>query len=338
MGRGITAFLILLLLFAGCIRGSVATEKNESARDVLENETAEPARVNETRGPVVENETASTEESRLFLPWETGFRDLKSFYISYYYIKAGHIDLIRGASGALPQTYSNASPEYGVLRIWFSNNKLRIDRYDEGYVGKGLCEGSPTEHIEVSGIRYGLVAREVYAGNSIKEWRHTVVNKAIIAGTTEKWKCEMRFASRVLQRAANSPTKAMEMAYNLYSNAYGKPSYYAADNDYDAEVERTKKAYDEYYARDGTRYVRETEALRQSMQLIGRHVRKFYIMKEWGGYGYELRDAELGLGLAFYIEKITSTSGAEIVLEQPLLVYKALEFNENVDVRMFELD
>ncbi len=322
----IVVLLVASLLILGCIKGNAPVEKNETKNESIKvNET-----VTKEKKEEVPKRDAKPKER--FLPWETGFKDLDSFYLSYYYVKSGYIDAIEkyGSLEAIPE-----QPSSGIVKIWFmkKGSFLRIDRYDEDYLGKGFCKGSPTESMEYEGKKYGLVGRDIYRDITLKQWQHTVITKTISNGSFEEWKCEMKFNSGLVSDEINSGAEALEAVYNLYGNKYAKPHYYADEEEYDKEVEEVKKAYDEYYARDGARYVKETNTLQRSEQFVDREVVKFYVTKDWDAYGYELRDKKLGLGLAFYIEKFK-----DMKLEKKFLVYKLFGLAEVVDKSVFDLN
>ncbi len=323
--------LLISLFLVGCIKGNVSVEKNETKNESIgSNVTINESDTEENK--TLEN-TPEAKPKERFLPWQTNFKDLKSFYASYYYVKSGYIDAIAkyGSLELIPE-----QPSSSIIKIWFMDDKLRIDRYDEDYQGKGLCEGSPTEFLNYDNKSYALTGREIYSKKSARLWRHTVISQSITEGSKEKWKCEMKL-SEDPNKDIKKPTDAIDVAYNLYANKYAKPNAYASEDGYDKEVEQTKNNYDEYYARDGARYVRETNALKRTEKFADREVVKFYVAKDFGGYGYEMRDVELGLGLAFYMEKL-ETDSREIRLGQPLLVYKILELDKNVDDTVFDLN
>jgi len=321
--RIIILLLIASLLF-GCIKGSVPTEKNETKNESI--------KINETKVETLPKEkVVEAKPKERFLPWETGFKDLNSFYLNYYYVKSGYIDGIEkyGSVEAIPEQPSN-----GIIKIWFLKKGalVRIDRYDEDYLGKGFCKGSPTEFMEYEGKKYALVGREFYRDITLKQWQHAIITKTISNGSSEEWNCEMEFSSGLVANEINNGAEAIEAVYNLYANKYAKPNYYRSEEEYDKEVEQVKRDYDEYYARDGARYVKETNTLQRTEQFADREVVKFYVTKDWNGYGYELSDKKLGLGLAFYIEKFK-----DIKLEKEFLVYKLVEFDEEFDKSVFDL-
>ncbi len=332
--------LVFALLLAGCIKGSATVEKEKPGMNKTESQKAEVE--NKTVGSAQKNESSEVQkEPERFFPWGNGFKDLDSFYMGYYYLKSAEVDRAKdfflGRAGSLIPTGAGGS---SIIKIWFlkKEGRLRVDIYEEDYDGKEFCQGSPTEFIKYGDKTYALTSRRLYKGSVMEQWQHTVASKSISEGNKETWKCELKHSSDTIQGSIDKPSEAIDYAFDLYANKYAKPGFYAGESDYDKEVEQTKARWKEYYARNGAAYVRETNAIKQTEPIIGRTAADFYITR-FEGYGVELRDLELGLGLQFIIERFVDGEKEEnaVVLEEPILVYKMLEFDQKVDKSVFDL-
>ncbi len=333
--KNILLALIIILLIAGCIRGNVRVEKNETA--ALVNET----RVNETNAPL-ENSTGPADKPdtpvveaitlpQRYFPWDNLFKDLDEFAVTYYYVKSSSFD-------TLYQEGKLKEPQTAIIKIWFKGNMARIDRYESEYIGKETCDTKPMEFLDHEGKQYALVARELYRGKKLDGWRYGVISKGVTSGGTDVWKCDTKKSSSLQGESVVSPIRAMLLAYDNYASRYGTPHFYENEDAYQNEAQLAQRAYENYSRVDGVRYVRETNSLKQAETVAGRKAVPFYVTKQFAGeaYGRELRDKELGLGLAFYLKQYVDTRGQRISLRDEMLVYTMLEFDPYVEDAEFE--
>ncbi len=327
MNKQLIIILVLTLIIAGCIKGSVKAEQDTSINETIteQNKTfqEEPLTIQEPVPKIRD----------WFFPWKDSFYDLRSFHVTYLHAKSSSLDELIENDGKMDKNVEN-----GILKIWLDEGKVRIDRYEFNYEGKEDCNIHPDEFIDYNGKRYALIVRELYIMKKINIWRFDVISKGVTSGGIDVWRCDTRKTAGFLEESITKPSTVMEMAYNQYPNKYAAPHFYTNEDAYNTETQKVKAAFDEYAHFDGARYVRETNALKQTKEILGRTTIPFYSTKNvtYPIYEYELIDKELGLGLAGYLKSFTSKAGNEIVLEKEIPLYQVLEFGTDVDANVFE--
>ena len=337
--KNIVLILVLFigLIIAGC--GGTAEVKetdNETKDEPVPDKTEEVMKekteeTGETKEQMMEETTGS------FFPWNDGFKDLETFSMSVYFVKVDAIDKMqKGIENSTEKAIENKT---GIVKIWFKSDGglLRIDHYNENWYGKGLCQGSPTEFLDYDGKKYALTIREMYKENTKTRWAHSFIKQIITQGGNEAWDCKMKLEKQTVQTKLKNAGETIEAAFGLAAYKYAKPSVYTTNADYENEIEQTKQTYEQYQQNNGARYALESNSLKARETIAGRNSAKFYITKPFG-YGYELRDLELGNGLAFYLESLISDKGKTITLEKPFLLYTVLDFSKEANDNDFKVE
>lgn len=275
---------------------------------------------------------AETSETEIELPWNFGgYTKLDEFHLRYYYVHGEAIERVLTGEMSWEESIKDNT---GIVEVWFKSrgSLFRLDRYIEklGVICESY-EGAPPDTTSYNGKTYSLFERRIQKG---LQKTHYGFAYRVQTGYDEQTKQAIGEGCHY-EKSASKAAKERDQKSALPLGAL-----YSSSGSEDKELEISGLELDELM--NPVRYKKIVEAWKVKQTIAGRTAIKHYWSPAPARFvliteGFQFIDADLGIGLAGYLEGCRQHVGyKEIRFEEPKLVFKALLVETTVSSDAFE--